>query len=59
MQYEQSQTALLGEWGNLVVRNDPGEAEALLEVVATVPLNSIDRGSLEGSSESIESSKVQ
>ena len=43
MQYEQSQTALLGTWENLVVRHDPGEAEALLEAVATVPPNSIDR----------------
>ena len=42
MQYEQSQTALLGTWEDLVIHKDTREAEALLEAVATVPPNSID-----------------
>ena len=42
MQYEQSQTALLGTWEDLVIHKDPLEGEALLEAVAPVPPNSID-----------------
>ena len=43
MQYEQSQTALPGTWEDHVIHKDPREGEALLEAVATVPPNSIDR----------------